>query len=196
MSLLLRAPVQSRVLLVRPGSTEFDEQGRIKGSLDMPLSELGQRQAAAVALELSSVRVGTIYTAPCESARQTAMEIARGRDVRVKVIDCFRNIDHGLWHGKLIDEVRRNQPRVYRTGQESPGEICPPGGEAICDAKNRVAKALRKVLKKGRDEAVALIIPDPLAMVVQCAISGESLQDLWKFETDHGRWQLMEAAVF
>ncbi len=195
MSLLLRAPALSRVLLVRPGATEFDDQGRIKGSLDMPLSELGERQAAAVARELSTISMGTIYTAPCESAQQTAHEIARGRDIRVKVIDCFRNIDHGLWHGKLIDEVRRNQPRVYRTGQESPGEICPPGGEAIRDAKARVAKALRKVIKKGRDEAVTLVIPDPLAMVVQCAISGEMLHDLWKCETDHGRWQLLEAAI-
>ena len=105
MNLLLRTPVISRVLLVRPGSTEFDEQGRIKGSLDMPLSTLGEQQAVAVASELAGINVGTIYTAPCESAQQTAMQLARGRDLRIKVLECFRNIDHGLWHGKLIDEV-------------------------------------------------------------------------------------------
>ena len=193
MNLLLRTPVISRVLLVRPGSTEFDEQGRIKGSLDMPLSSLGEQQAAAVATELAGINVGTIYTAPCESAQQTAMQLARGRDLRVKILESFRNIDHGLWHGKLIDEVRRNQPRVYRTGMESPDEICPPGGESIRNARIRVAKALRKVIKKGRDDVVALVIPDPLATVVQSVISGEELYDLWKFETDHGKWQLIEA---
>ncbi len=195
MNLLMRTPVTSRVLLVRPGSTEFDEQGRIKGSLDMPLSSLGEQQALAVASELMGINVGTIYTAPCESAQQTAMQLARGRDIRVKVLECFRNIDHGLWHGKLIDEVRRNQPRVYRTGMESPDEICPPGGESIRAARIRVAKAIRKVIKKGREDVVALVIPDPLATVVQSVISGEELHDLWKFETDHGKWQLIEATL-
>lgn len=195
MTLLIRSPSLSRVLLIRPGCTEFDEQGRIKGSLDMPLSDRGREQAASLAGELASIRLGTIYTSPCESARETADRIARGRDVRIKVIDCFRNVDHGLWHGKLIDDVRRNQPRVYRTGQESPDELCPPGGEAIRDARRRVQKVLQKVLRKGREEMVTLVIPDPLATVVQSAISGETLHNLWKCETDQGRWQLIEASI-
>ncbi len=33
-----------RVLLIRPGATDFDDQGRIKGSLDMPMSERGRQQ--------------------------------------------------------------------------------------------------------------------------------------------------------
>ncbi len=196
MSLLLRAPVMSRVLLIRPGATEFDEQGRIKGSLDMPLSDRGRSQVASLAVELADVRLSTIFTAPCESARQTAEELARGRDIRVKTVGCFRNIDHGLWHGKLIDEVRRNQPRVYRTGMESPDELCPPGGEAIRDARLRVDRALRKVMRKGRETVVAMVIPDPLAAVVHGVIRGEELQNLWHFETDNGRWELLEAATW
>lgn len=36
--MILKSPTIARVLLIRPGATEFDDQGRIKGSLDMPLS--------------------------------------------------------------------------------------------------------------------------------------------------------------
>ena len=28
-----------RIVLIRPGSTDFDEQGRITGTLDIPLNE-------------------------------------------------------------------------------------------------------------------------------------------------------------
>src|SRR6056297_1221147 len=121
--MLLRHRATSRILLVRPGATEFDEQGRIKGSLDIPLSQSGKRQADSVASQLSEVAVRTIYTSPCQSAQETAERLARGRDVRVRVIQGLRNIDHGLWHGKLIEEVRRNQPRVYRRGQDAPGDF-------------------------------------------------------------------------
>jgi broad specificity phosphatase PhoE len=193
--MILKSPTISRLLLVRPGATEFDDQGRMKGSLDVPMSERGRQQADSLASEIADICVKTIYVAPCESARQTAKRLAEGRDVRVRTIDAFRNIDHGLWHGKLIDEVRRNHPRVYRQGLESPDEVCPPGGEAIRDARARVVKAVRKIARKSGDGVVALVVPDPMATVVESVLSGDSIRDLWKAETDSGSWQLIESTI-
>ena len=193
--MILKSPAIARVLLIRPGATEFDDQGRIKGSLDMPLSARGRQQATTLARDLADFRLKTIYTSPCQSARETAQHLAAGRDIRIKVIDAFRNIDHGLWHGKLIEEVRRNHPKVYRTGQESPSEICPPGGEAISDAEARVRKSLRKCMRKAGYEVVAFVIPDPMATVTQALLSGEDFQDLWKAETDAAGWQLIESKL-
>ncbi len=193
--MILRSPTISRVLLVRPGATEFDEQGRIKGSLDIPMSKLGHQQADSLAQELAPTHVKTIYVSPCESARETALRLAEGRGVKVKVVDAFRNIDHGLWHGKLIDELRRNHPKLYRQGQQAPDELCPPGGETIRDAKARVIKAVRKIVRKNRDQVVALVVPDPMAAVVQSVLRGVATPDLWESETDSGRWQLIESEI-
>ena len=148
-----------------------------------------------LASDLAEIQLKTIYTSPCQSARETSEQLARDRDIRIKVIDGFRNIDHGLWHGKLIEEVRRNHPKVYRTGQETPGEICPPGGEPISDAETRVKKSLRKCLRKGGDEVVAFVIPDPMATVVQALLGGDDFQDLWKAETDAADWQMIESKL-
>jgi len=193
--MILRSAQASRVLLVRPGATDFDDQGRIKGTLDMPMSERGHAQVNSLTEQLSKFPVRTIYTSPCESARETAQRLAEGRDVRIKVVDAFRNVDHGLWHGKLIDEVRRNHPKVYRQGQDSPTDICPPGGESIRDAKARVIKAVRRVVRKSGDDVIAIVIPDPMAWVVQSVLSGEELSDLWKAETDSGSWDLIESVT-
>jgi broad specificity phosphatase PhoE len=193
--MILKTSSVSQVLLVRPGATEFDDQGRIKGSLDIPMSERGHQQVTSLTEQLAEVRVKTIYTSPCESARETAERLALGRDVRIKTVDAFRNVDHGLWHGKLIDEVRRNHPKVYRQGQDSPTDICPPGGESIRDAKARVIKAVRKVVRKSGDDVIAIVIPDPMAWVVESLLSGTELSDLWKAETDSGRWDLIESQL-
>lgn len=184
-----------RIVLVRPGATDFDDQGRMKGCLDMPLSDCGREQVERVATELAGVELNGIFTSPCQSARETANRLATGRSTRVKVIDCFRNIDHGLWHGKLIDEVRRNQPRVYRQGQDSPTTVCPPGGETIQAAQERVLKALRKLVKRSASGVIALVIPDPLASVVQSMLEGEEMRDLWSAETDAAQWELIEATA-
>jgi broad specificity phosphatase PhoE len=183
----------SRVVLVRPGATDFDDQGRMKGCLDMPLSECGRVQVERIATELADLELDEILSAPCESALETANRLAQGRSIRVKVVDCFRNLDHGLWHGKLIEEVRRTLPRVYRQGQESPENLCPPGGETIEQARARVRKAITKISKRSGGDVIALVIPDPLASIVQGILEGEEMGDLWKSETDAAKWEVIQA---
>ncbi len=190
----------SRVVLVRPGATEFDDQGRMKGCLNMPLSECGREQVERIAVELAELEIDEIVTAPCESAIETATRLAKGRSVsgrsvKVRIVECFRNVDHGLWHGKLIEEVRRTQPKVYKQGQESPLNLCPPGGETIQQAKDRVVKAIKKVTKRSGGGTIALVIPDPLASIVHSILDGDDIRDLWKSETDAAQWELIEAAV-
>jgi len=190
----------SRVVLVRPGATDFDDQGRMKGCLDMPLSECGREQVERIAAELQDLEIDEIVSAPCESAIETANRLAKGRSilgrsVKVRIVECFRNLDHGLWHGKLIEEVRRTQPKVYKQGQESPLNLCPPGGETIQQAKARVIKAINKVTKRSGGGTIALVIPDPLASIVHGIFDGEEMRDLWKSETDAAQWELIEATV-
>lgn len=189
----LRTPSRSKLVLIRPGATSFDEQGRMKGSLNMPLSDFGRTQAQNLADELASLRLDAVYCAPCDSAEETASRLVEGRDIKPKIIEGFRNVDHGLWHGKLIDEIRRNQPRLYRSGADHPETVCPPGGESFQQAATRVKKAIDRVLKKSRNQVVALVIPEPLASLVAAQLNEEAMPDLWKAETSAGNWQLIEA---
>lgn len=197
---MIRTATLTRVLVLRPGATEFDEQRRMKGSLDMPLSEHGIEQVESLSKELATVRVKTIFAAPCESAQQTAQcladkQRAEGNEVKIKVIEAFRNLDHGLWHGKLIDEVKRNHPKVYRQGADHPEEFCPPGGEPVIEARLRVTKALKKCLKKGRDDVIAMVIPDPMASIVESLLRDSELSSVWKCETDSADWSMIETEM-
>ncbi|WP_164104353.1 histidine phosphatase family protein [Candidatus Laterigemmans baculatus] len=182
----------SRFLLIEPGSTEFDDQRRMKGSLDMPLSRIGRSQVLAAVRELAELQIDRIFTAPCQSARETAETLAERCGGRVKVVDALRNVDHGLWQGKQIDELRIKQPRIYRTGQDHPDQICPPGGETVDQARARVEKLLCKLKRKHRSGTIAIVAPDPLASIVRSLLRGDSMQDLWKSETDEALWELIE----
>lgn len=180
------------VVLVRPGATELDEQKRIKGSLDMPLCSHGQQQARETAAALAGVAFDAIFCAPCESAQETARQLANQsqfKKAKVKVVEGLRNVDHGLWHGKLIADVRRQLPRVYREGQDAPKNLCPPEGESIQHAWERAGAAIDKIVRKHRNATIALVIADPLASIVRSQLSGQELRDLWDAETDGGTWE-------
>ncbi len=181
------------VVVVRPGSTLFDEQERIKGSLDMPLSSSGIEQAQRIALEIAKLPISTVYCGPCESAQSTAREIAEQTRAKWRVCDCFRNLDHGLWQGKLIDELKRQQPRLYKQLQENPRSFCPPGGETVAAAEARVEKLIVKLCKKHANETIAVVIPEPLASLIASKLKETELGDLWKSECDNGSWEMIDS---
>ncbi len=181
------------VVVVRPGATLFDEQERIKGSLDMPLSSHGLEQAHRVATAMEHLPITMVYCGPCESAQVTAKEIAEHVQSKWKVCDCFRNLDHGLWQGKRIDEVKRQQPKLFRQVQENPRSFCPPGGETIANAEARIEKQLIKLCKKHANETIAIVIPEPLATLVANRLKETDFEDMWKSEQDDGTWEVIDS---
>lgn len=180
-----------RIVLVQPGATDFDEQGRIKGSLDIPLNRNGSSQVDRTVLELASVELDAIYVSPSESALQTAAALAKSRKVKVRRVEKLKNLDHGLWHGRLIEEVRQKQPKVYRQGQDNPGMVCPPEGESVAAARRRLGGVLAKIRRKHKSGTVALVVPEPLASFTVSELQQSDLGNLWKAEQDCGSWQLI-----
>jgi broad specificity phosphatase PhoE len=156
------------ILLIRSGNTEFDVQGRIQGTLDVPLCEEGLRQAEAAAEELAarSPAIDALYAGPCLSAQQTAEILGERLDLKHKTIKKLHNLDQGLWQGLLFDEVKTKQPKVYRQWQERPDTVCPPEGETLQVAAERLKKSLAKLTKKHKSGTIALVLSQPLASVL------------------------------
>ena len=123
--------------------------------------------------ELRPVPIEVIYTSPCEPARSSAAAIGAELGLPVKEHEGLRNLNQGLWQGLCIEEIRRKHPKVFKLWQESPESICPPEGEMISDAMERVRKALEKPLKRGI--SFAIVASEPLATVIACHVSGRKL---------------------
>jgi probable phosphoglycerate mutase len=181
-----------QILLIRPGTTEYDQQGRVQGTLDIPLCEDGRQEVEKMVEELRGKQIAALYASPCQSAEQTADAISTAFDVKTKTVDKLQNLDQGLWQGMLVSEVKTKQPKVYRQWQEQPETICPPQGETLVAAEQRVQAAMAKLLKKHRDDAlVAIVAPEPLASVIRHALGQEEWGDLWQCSKCCAQWQVI-----
>ncbi len=181
-----------RIFLVLPGATDLDSQGRIKGSLDVPMNSDGDAQARRTADELSDESIAVVYCSPCLSARQTAEQLSHDGSIKIKVIEELRNLDRGLWHGKLIEELRESQPRVYRQWSEQPETVRPPGGETLEDANKRVARIVRKIRRRHKSGSIALVVPEPVASLLRSQLENADIGDLWKVECRCGSWETID----
>ena len=181
-----------RIVLIRPGSTDYDQQERIQGALDIPLNAAGVVEVARIAEELRDKEIGTVYAAPCEPARQTGDALAKSLGVKAKRLTGMQNLDHGLWQGMPVDNVRRKQPKVYRQWQEQPENVCPPEGEMLSHAQERVRTCMTKLLKRHKEGVIAVVASEPLASLVRQFLKHDELGDLWKAIGAHGCWEIME----
>lgn len=181
-----------RIILIRPGCTDYDEQGRIAGTLDMPLCHQGAGQVAHLVEELADLSISVVYAAPCQASQQTAQALADAKDIKLRRLDKLQNLNMGLWQGRLIDEVKQRQKKIYKQWQEHPETVCPPEGETLGGAALRIGPALDRIIKRHKDGIIALVVPQPLCNLVRSRLTDTDVGDLWAAESDCGSWELIE----
>lgn len=162
----------TQVVLIRPGATVYDEQNRVQGILDIPLSERGKAEVAELAEKLAEPLVGSaliaLYCGPGESALRTAEAVGKAVGLRPRRIDELRNLDQGLWQGLQVDEIKRRNLKVFRQWLDDPLTICPPNGESVENAMERIRLALKPLIRRHQDEAIGLVVGEPIGQLIAC----------------------------
>ena len=181
-----------QIVLIRPGATDYDLQERIQGTLDIPLNEQGLAEAARAAEQLRDKGLEAIYAPTSEPARQTAKTIAKTLGIKMRKLDRMQNLNQGLWQGMLIQDVRHKQPKVYRQWQEQPELVCPPEGEMLSAAEQRVRLAMLKLLKRHKEGIIGICVPEPLLSLLRRFITHGELGDLWKPTNGHGSMEILQ----
>lgn len=181
-----------KLILIHPGSTDYDKDDRIQGCLDVPLNAHGDDEVRELIGQLGDQQIEVIYSPASEPAEQTARTVAEALGVKVRKLERLQNLDQGLWQGMRIADVRQKQPKVYRQWQEQPEHVCPPEGEMLYEAEQRVRQAMSKLLKRHKEGVVGLVLPEPLWSLAYRFITRSELGDLWAANRRHGCWESVD----
>jgi len=157
-------------VLLRHGQTSMSVQKRYAGRSDVPLTDTGERQAAAAAKRLVLAGLSAIVSSPLQRAMRTAEWVATVTGVPVVADEGFRETDFGAWEGLTFAEVKERWPSEMTTWLTDP-MVAPPGGESFAEVSERVTAALHRVLA-GRERQRILIVSHvtPIKMLVAAAL--------------------------
>lgn len=127
----------SEVVLVRHGETEWSREWKHTGRTDVPLTELGRRQAQAVGAALQERQFELVLTSPLMRALDTC-RLAGFGDV-VEQRDELREWDYGAYEGRKTVEIREEIPgwTLWRDGV--------PEGETIDDVAARMDRLIAEL---------------------------------------------------
>jgi probable phosphoglycerate mutase len=137
------------IYYIRHGETEWNAEGRLQGVQDVPLNDLGRRQATGAGRILADLfaRDGRsaasldFVASPLGRARQT-MELVRGL-LRLPLsgyaIDArLREIGYGDWEGSTLAEMQAEAPDLFARRQAEKWTVSPPGGESYVSVQARM----------------------------------------------------------
>lgn len=173
-----------RFILVRHGESEWNRIGRYQGQEDAPLSELGLRQAEALANRLASEKLDAIYSSPLQRARRTADAIGRFHpDLEIQDDAALMEIHHGDWQGLYAADVRER----YREGLEEwrsfPTRAQMPNGESFSNILKRTLNFRERLCREHHaDASVVLSTHDVVVKILIAEALGmhmDRINRLW-----------------
>ena len=130
--------VERQIWLARHGETEWSRDGRHTGLTEIPLTDLGRRQAEELGTRLAAHRFALVLTSPRSRATATA-GLAGFADVAVVDPD-LAEWDYGALEGRRTAEIVEEFPGwTIWTGPW-------PGGETIDQVGARADRVLARCL--------------------------------------------------
>jgi broad specificity phosphatase PhoE len=137
------------IYYIRHGETEWNALGRLQGTQDIPLNDLGRRQAASAGAILAGLfaRDGRseasleFVASPLVRARST-MELVRGGlslpPDQYAIDPRLREIGYGQWEGATLAQMQAEDPALFARRQAEKWTVSPPGGESYVEVQARV----------------------------------------------------------
>lgn len=128
-----------RLLLLRHGRTEWNDSHRFQGHIDVPLDDVGRRQAERAAAALAGLTPAVVVSSDLSRAAETASPLAARLGLEVVTDPALRETDGGTWEGRYAVDLRSDPDYLaWRAG----GDIAAGGGETRSAVADRAVPAV------------------------------------------------------
>lgn len=174
-----------RLYLVRHGETNWNAVGKFQGHSDVPLSEVGRRQAARLAQYLKNIKIDVVLASDLKRALETA-QIVSGKPADEIITDLnLREINFGHWEGLTYDEINASYGEILQKWRKEPLNTRIPGGEVFSEVAERTTAAVQKIIDQYPNKNVLVVSHGAAIRAIICSIMGIDLNKLWRMYLDN-----------
>lgn len=173
------------LILVRHGHVEGIHPERFRGQLDLPLTDLGQAQAAATAKFIAAHwKAKAIYTSPLSRCRDTGTAIGTAQGIKIEPLPELIDINYGGWQGRTRDEVKASEPERFNAWMTQPQLTVLPGADSLQDVQARLVRALDHMRTAHPGETVIAVGHDSTNRVFLTLGMDLPLSRYWHLQQD------------
>jgi len=146
------------LLVVRHGETEWNVEERFQGYGDSPLTDKGQRQAAALGRRMKAMSFDALVSSDLGRARQTAGIIADHTGHAVETDRRLRERHYGVLEGLQLPDIEAKHPEVLAQLKTDDPDYTIPGGESHREHYERNVAFVEEVVNERFGKKIALVV--------------------------------------
>lgn len=180
----------TRILAIRHGETAWNVDTRLQGHLDIPLNEVGLRQAQHLARALAGRdAINAIYASDLSRARDTAQAIAQAFGHTVTTHAGLRERHFGAFQGRTFAEIETELPdHAWHWRKRTPEWVPPGGGESLLMLNERIVRTVNELAARHCGQQMVLMAHGGVMDILYRAATRLELQA-------PRTWQLTNTAV-
>ncbi len=180
------------MVLIPWGATLWSTAGRLNARTPLPLTKDGRRLAVNWANELASRELAAVYCGGEKAAVQTADVVAARSEVPRRGLDDLNEVDVGLWEGLTEMQIRDRFPRLFKRWEEQPDCVCPPDGESLAHAADRLREAIARIAHKHKNGTVGVVLGPLSFALARCSLEQRSFGELRGLKPGGPVWYELE----
>lgn len=159
------------IYITRHGETQWNQEGRLQGWKNSPLTEKGMKYASLLGKKLEDVPFQTIFSSPSGRAVQTAELIRSERKIPIEYVENLKEFNFGDWEGKTKEDIKQLNWEDYENFWKKPHlyNHRPHKGESLQNLKDRIKDALTEIVQKSENGNI-LIVSHAIAIRAMLAV--------------------------
>ena len=181
----------ARLLLIRHGRTKLHKDDRFWGKTDIPLSNIGIKQADSYGHAWLQEKISAVYASTLSRARFTAEIIAAEHNLDVKSFSELCECNFGFIEGLTFPEIKRLYPALAEELNNRKA-VTFPGGESLDDLNKRVKTFLKKLEIPKPQETVAIVAHGGPIRLIICHLLGLELVHWQQLRIDMASLSIVE----
>ncbi len=156
---ILRPTAAMQIHFIRHAESEANARHGYFGDLNPSLTPNGRDQAQKLGdyLRLQALQPGYVISSDLERARDTAqivMSRLANSEQEIRLSQDLREISRGRWTGRLIEEVKNEDPVLWSQFTDGNLDFVPPEGESMRAVGRRMIRAFNDVVSTMSDQGM------------------------------------------
>lgn len=166
----------ARIYLSRHCTTAWNLEGRLQGTIDLPLANIGVEEAKNNVAAVRNTGVNRVVCSTTRRAYETAEIYGELLKLPIHKTPQLRELDHGKWEGRKVDELLSDRDSGYAQWLSNPRDTAIPGGsETVQAAQRRATEGVRHATLTFLGESLLIIAHKHINALFMCALLNEPL---------------------
>jgi len=182
----------ARLLLVRHGTTEFNNARRFMGYSNIGMSEAGYRQVEKLGEHLAKEKIDAVYSSDLKRAMDTAQVICSGRGMEIVACPELRECNYGDCEGLTFQEIGTNYPDVAQKCINFTLKLEFPEGECFEGFIERTSGFLDRLDEHAASDTILIASHNGPLKVLVLRLLGIEMEHWWQIRIDTASLSIVE----